>query len=63
MGYNVEAAHHEVAPGQHEVDFKYSDALEAADNIQIFKLVVKTIAKKYGFHATFMPKPHEHVLV
>lgn len=57
MGYNVEAAHHEVAPGQHEVDFKYSDALEAADNIQIFKLVVKTIAKKYGFHATFMPKP------
>ncbi|WP_295773986.1 type I glutamate--ammonia ligase [uncultured Limosilactobacillus sp.] len=57
MGFDVEAAHHEVAPGQHEVDFKYSDALEAADNIQIFKLVVKTIAKKYGFHATFMPKP------
>ena len=57
MGYNVEAAHHEVAPGQHEVDFKYANALEAADNIQIFKLVVKTIAKKYGFHATFMPKP------
>ncbi|MDO4855491.1 MAG: type I glutamate--ammonia ligase [Limosilactobacillus gorillae] len=57
MGFNVEAAHHEVAPGQHEVDFQYSDALEAADNIQIFKLVVKTIAKQYGFHATFMPKP------
>ena len=57
MGFDVEAAHHEVAPGQHEVDFKYSDALEAADNIQTFKFVVKTIAKKYGFHATFMPKP------
>lgn len=57
LGFDVEAAHHEVAPGQHEVDFKYSDALEAADNIQIFKLVVKNIAKQYGFHATFMPKP------
>lgn len=57
MGFDVEAAHHEVAPGQHEVDFKYSDALEAADNIQTFKLIVKTIAKKYGMHATFMPKP------
>lgn len=57
MGFDVEAAHHEVAPGQHEVDFKYADALEAADNIQTFKLVVKTIAKKYGLHATFMPKP------
>ena len=41
---------------EHEVDFKYSDALEAADNIETFKFVVKTIAKKYGFHATFMPK-------
>ena len=57
LGFNVEAAHHEVAPGQHEVDFKYSNALEAADNIQTFKLIVKTIAKKYGLHATFMPKP------
>lgn len=57
MGFDVEAAHHEVAPGQHEVDFKYSNALEAADNIQTFKFVVKTIAKKYGLHATFMPKP------
>lgn len=57
MGFNVEAAHHEVAPGQHEVDFQYANALEAADNIQLFKLVVKTIAKRYGFHATFMPKP------
>ena len=57
MGFDVEAAHHEVAPGQHEVDFKYSDALEAADNIQTFKFIVKTIAKKFGLHATFMPKP------
>ncbi|WP_373841476.1 type I glutamate--ammonia ligase [Limosilactobacillus sp.] len=57
MGFDVEAAHHEVAPGQHEVDFKYANALEAADNIQTFKLVVKTVAKKYGLYATFMPKP------
>lgn len=57
MGFDVEAAHHEVAPGQHEVDFKYANALEAADNIQTFKFVVKSVAKKHGLHATFMPKP------
>lgn len=57
MGFEIEAAHHEVAPGQHEVDFKYANALEAADNIQTFKLVVKTVARKYGLFATFMPKP------
>ena len=57
MGFSVEAAHHEVAPGQHEVDFKYADALEAADNIQTFKMVVKAIAKRHGLFATFMPKP------
>jgi glutamine synthetase len=57
MGFEIEAAHHEVAPGQHEIDFKYANALEAADNIQTFKLVVKTVARKYGLHATFMPKP------
>ena len=57
MGFDVEAAHHEVAPGQHEIDFKHADALEAADNIQTFKLVVKTVARKYGLYATFMPKP------
>ena len=57
MGFEVEASHHEVAPGQHEIDFKYADALEAADNIQTFKLVVKTIARKHGLYATFMPKP------
>ncbi len=57
MGYEVEASHHEVAPGQHEIDFKYANAVETADNIQTFKLVVKTIARKHGLHATFMPKP------
>ncbi|MBW1605660.1 type I glutamate--ammonia ligase [Lactobacillus sp. Sy-1] len=57
MGFDVEAAHHEVAPGQHEIDFKYANALETADNIQNFKIVVKTIAKKHGLYATFMPKP------
>lgn len=57
MGFEVEASHHEVAPGQHEIDFKYADAIKACDNIQTFKLVVKTIARKHGLHATFMPKP------
>lgn len=57
MGFEIEASHHEVAPGQHEIDFKYANAVEACDNIQTFKLVVKTIARKHGLHATFMPKP------
>lgn len=57
MGFEIEASHHEEAPGQHEIDFKYADALTACDNIQTFKLVVKTIARKHGLHATFMPKP------
>lgn len=57
MGFEIEASHHEVAPGQHEIDFKYADAIRAADQIQTFKLVVKTIARKHGLHATFMPKP------
>lgn len=57
MGFEVEASHHEVAPGQHEIDFKYADAITTCDNIQTFKLVVKTIARKHGLHATFMPKP------
>lgn len=57
MGFEVEASHHEEAPGQHEIDFKYADAITACDNIQTFKLVVKTIARKHGLHATFMPKP------
>ncbi|PAV30085.1 type I glutamate--ammonia ligase [Virgibacillus profundi] len=57
MGFEIEASHHEVAPGQHEIDFKYSDAVKHADDIQTFKLVVKTIARKHNLHATFMPKP------
>ena len=57
MGFDVEASHHETAPGQHEVDFKYADALKACDDIQTFKLIVRTIARKHGLHATFMPKP------
>ena len=57
MGFEIEASHHEVAAGQHEIDFKYTDALQAADNIMTFKLAVKTLAQKNGLHATFMPKP------
>ncbi|WP_242219300.1 type I glutamate--ammonia ligase [Bacillus cereus group sp. BfR-BA-01380] len=57
MGFEIEASHHEVAPGQHEIDFKYASAIKACDDIQTFKLVVKTIARKHGLHATFMPKP------
>ncbi len=57
MGFEIEASHHEVAEGQHEINFKYADALKAADNTITFKWVVKAIAKKYGLHATFMPKP------
>lgn len=57
MGFEIEASHHEVARGQHEIDFKYGPALETADNIMTFKLVVKTIAQRHGLHATFMPKP------
>ena len=57
MGFEIEASHHEVAEGQHEIDFKYADALTTADNVVTFRLAVKTIAKKYGLHATFIPKP------
>ncbi|MBU1709049.1 MAG: type I glutamate--ammonia ligase [Proteobacteria bacterium] len=57
MGFEIEASHHEVAEGQHEVNFKYADALTCADNTITFKWVVKTIARKYNLHATFMPKP------
>lgn len=57
MGFEIEASHHEVAAGQHEIDFKYADALRTADNIMTFKLAVKTLAQKNGLHATFMPKP------
>lgn len=57
MGFIIEASHHEVAPAQHEIDFRYDEALATADNIMTFKLAVKTIAKRHGLHATFMPKP------
>lgn len=57
LGFEIEASHHEVAPAQHEIDFKYDEALKTADNIMTFKLTVKTIAKRHGLYATFMPKP------
>lgn len=57
MGFEIEASHHEVAPAQHEIDFKYDEALVTADNIMTFKLSVKTIAKRHGLFASFMPKP------
>lgn len=57
MGFEVEAAHHEVAPSQHEIDFRYADVLRTADNIVTFRFVVKTVAMRHGLHATFMPKP------
>ena len=57
MGFEVEASHHEVAPAQHEIDFKYGEALETADRIMTYKLTVKTIAKRHGLYASFMPKP------
>ena len=57
MGFHVEAAHHEVAPGQHEIDFRYDDVLTTADNISTFRFVVKNVAMRNGLHATFMPKP------
>lgn len=57
MGFEIEASHHEVAPAQHEIDFKYDEAIATADNIMTFKLAVKTIAKRHGLFASFMPKP------
>ena len=57
MGFEIEASHHEAAPAQHEIDFRYDEALKTADNIMTFKLAVKTIAKRHGLFASFMPKP------
>lgn len=57
MGFEVEASHHEVAAGQHEIDFKYGDALTQADRVATFKLVTRSVAARHGLHATFMPKP------
>lgn len=61
LGFRIEASHHEVANGQHEIDFKYADALTTADRIVTFRTVVRTIAEKKGLHATFMPKPVEGI--
>ncbi|HEY0970317.1 MAG TPA: glutamine synthetase family protein [Gemmatimonadales bacterium] len=57
MGFEVEAAHHEVAYGQHEIDFRYADALTTADNMTTFRFVVRNVAQQFGLHASFMPKP------
>jgi len=57
MGLEVEAAHHEVAPGQHEIDFKYEEALRTADDLMTFKFIVRNAARAHDLHATFMPKP------
>jgi glutamine synthetase len=57
MGFEIEAGHHEVAPGQHEVDFRYADAMTTADNLATFRFIVRNVAYRHGFLATFMPKP------
>ena len=57
MGFEIEASHHECAEGQHEINFKYADAVTAADNTVTYKWVVRSIASEFGLHATFMPKP------
>jgi len=57
MGIRVEYSHHEVAPSQHEIDLRYADALEMADMVMTYRVVVKEVARKYGVYATFMPKP------
>ena len=57
MSFDIEASHHEVADGQHEIDFRYADILTAADNVTTFRVAVKAIAAKHNLHATFMPKP------
>lgn len=61
MGFEIECSHHEAAPAQHEIDFRYGEGLAAADNIMTFKLAVKTIAKRFGLFASFMPKPKHGV--
>ncbi len=57
MGYEIEASHHEGAPGQHEIDFKYGEALDIADKVATFRMVVRRVAQDHNLHATFMPKP------
>ena len=61
MGYDVESSHHEISPAQHEIDFSMADVMETADKFMTFKVAVRTVAKRHGLHATFMPKPREEV--
>lgn len=61
MGYEITSSHHEIAPAQHEIDFPFETAMETADKVMTFKMAVRTIAKRYGLHATFMPKPRMEV--
>ena len=61
MGFEIEASYHANAPAQHEIDFKYSDGLSTADNLMTFRMAVRTIARRHGLHATFMPKPKSGV--
>ncbi|WP_346697550.1 glutamine synthetase family protein [Catenibacillus scindens] len=61
MGYDIDSSRHELAPAQHEIDFLYSDMLETADKIMTFKVAARTVAKRHGLHATFMPKPSADV--
>jgi len=61
LNFKMEASHHEAAPGQHEINFEFHDALEAADKLQLFKIVVKKVARRHNLHATFMPKPVDSV--
>lgn len=61
MGFDIESSHHETAPAQHEIDFNCAEALKTADSIVTFKTVVRSIAKRHGLHATFMPKPRPGV--
>lgn len=59
MGYEIDSSHHEIASAQHEIDFTFEDALATADKLMTFRTAVRTIAKRYGLHATFMPKPRK----
>lgn len=61
MGYEIDSSRHEIAPAQHEIDFCYQNMLETADKLMTFKVAVRTIAKRHGLHATFMPKPSANV--
>lgn len=61
MGYEITSSHHEIASAQHEIDFPFETAMETADKVMTFKMAVRTIAKRYGLHATFMPKPRMEV--